>query len=492
MQLGRSKSSKAKSGPPVQSDSNDSDDEKEVKFFAIKQTHKISEDMILKHPDCGKCVCVDYGDKRGSKNKDVWFPALIVSVLIDDISEEKEYTVRSFRDERYYKVNNKDAREFDINQIKVFANSSECSFELRNAIDRTINYLGEKSLPKNWTDSSNYKSQIKLLDDVEDSIDTNEDESNNSSSAPSRCDIQKNLNKKYEEEDEEDDDMDDDDDSDLEICEGDDEEDHRRRKEQNIERDVFVAQLYKFMDERGTPINSSPSVNGVELNLYKLHRVVTRLGGPTRVNNQNQWRQVFNKLGLASTNKEGLFNETSSAENRESEPELEDATTLPNSPVLQLQSLYKKYLHPFYDLNRKLGSTSCLSDFRRNISRPSRGERKREEERSRVNSTSSVSSTISTPTISNTRKSGIKSHGKSIGKNFIESSLGDNSSSVSCVPTTSTDICEGNNNKPPKSKTEEKSLYLKKNFIFNIIFIFLFLKNENLKRILIRIQMKLF
>lgn len=39
------------------------------------------------------------------------------------------------------------------------------------------------------------------------------------------------------------------------------------------EKDHFVAQLYKFMDDRGTPINRGPVISGRDVDLYKLFKV---------------------------------------------------------------------------------------------------------------------------------------------------------------------------------------------------------------------------
>lgn len=38
-------------------------------------------------------------------------------------------------------------------------------------------------------------------------------------------------------------------------------------------RDRWIAHLYRFMDERGTPINKAPSIANKDLNLYKLYKV---------------------------------------------------------------------------------------------------------------------------------------------------------------------------------------------------------------------------
>lgn len=39
------------------------------------------------------------------------------------------------------------------------------------------------------------------------------------------------------------------------------------------EKDYFVAQLFKFMDDRGTPLNQSPVINEKDVDLYKLFKV---------------------------------------------------------------------------------------------------------------------------------------------------------------------------------------------------------------------------
>lgn len=39
------------------------------------------------------------------------------------------------------------------------------------------------------------------------------------------------------------------------------------------EKDHFVAQLYKFMDDRGTPLNRNPTIANRDIDLYRLFRV---------------------------------------------------------------------------------------------------------------------------------------------------------------------------------------------------------------------------
>ena len=66
------------------------------------------------------------------------------------------------------------------------------------------------------------------------------------------------------------------------------------------EKDHFVAQLYKFMDDNGTPINKAPTINGRDLDLYRLFRTVQKMGGFNRVTNQNCWKAVTIKMVLNS------------------------------------------------------------------------------------------------------------------------------------------------------------------------------------------------
>jgi len=67
------------------------------------------------------------------------------------------------------------------------------------------------------------------------------------------------------------------------------------------EKDHFVAQLYKFMDDRGTPINGCPSVCSRDLDLYKLFKIVNKMNGYNRVTNHNHWKIVSARLGFGNS-----------------------------------------------------------------------------------------------------------------------------------------------------------------------------------------------
>lgn len=74
------------------------------------------------------------------------------------------------------------------------------------------------------------------------------------------------------------------------------------------EKDRFVAQLYKFMDERGTPMNKIPTINKIDLDLHKFFMVVKKFGGYNRVCKQRIWIDIYKKLGLPLTNASNVVN----------------------------------------------------------------------------------------------------------------------------------------------------------------------------------------
>ena len=67
-----------------------------------------------------------------------------------------------------------------------------------------------------------------------------------------------------------------------------------------LEKDHLVAELYKHMEDRGSPIDKTPCIDGKDVDLYRLYRVVDRLGGHAKVSNKNEWRKVANKLNFYS------------------------------------------------------------------------------------------------------------------------------------------------------------------------------------------------
>ncbi|CAL4131372.1 unnamed protein product, partial [Meganyctiphanes norvegica] len=112
------------------------------------------------------------------------------------------------------------------------------------------------------------------------------------------------------------------------------------------EKDYFVAQLYMFMESRGTPINKAPTVGGKDLDLYKLYKVVERLGGSNVVSKKNLWRSVTNRMHLQFV-----------------------GVQAPNL----ISAAYKRFLETFEQFYRKLGGCTFMSSVPRSARTSSRG-----------------------------------------------------------------------------------------------------------------------
>ncbi|CAN7995256.1 unnamed protein product, partial [Ixodes hexagonus] len=230
----------------------------------------------------GRVGCLDVGDKR---KRDSWVPVLVVSPSATGGAGGQlgrdELLVRSFRDGKFFQVAKRELREFSRD-----ASTRVESNALRSAVDRALAFVDQKVLPPNW-DQQELLPRIRTPEVALPATAAADDDERDSQS-----------------------DVSDD--------------------EPSEEKDRFVAQLYKFMDERGTPINKGPVMGGRDLNLYRLFRVVGKLGGCNRVTNHNQWKDVYRRLGLP-------------------------APTQANTNLLR--GAYKKYLQSFEDFYRKLGCT---------------------------------------------------------------------------------------------------------------------------------------
>ncbi|XP_047362697.1 AT-rich interactive domain-containing protein 4B isoform X1 [Vespa velutina] len=225
-------------------------------------------------PEIGRVVCVELGDK---KKKDNWFPGLVVAPTAQDtvrIRVRDDYLVRSFKDARYYTVPKKEATEFTKELVNKVENST-----LKVAVEKALLFLEKNELPPHWDRDSLFGNSVS---------------SGNS-------------------------------DSDREL-DSDSSDDEPRE-----EKDHFVAQLYKFMDDRGTPINNCPMIGTEDIDLYRLFRAVYKLGGYNRVTNQNQWKSITRRLSFSMQNSPSTHN--------------------------LVKQAYKKFLHSFEDFYRKLGCT---------------------------------------------------------------------------------------------------------------------------------------
>ncbi|XP_026210068.1 AT-rich interactive domain-containing protein 4B isoform X2 [Anabas testudineus] len=207
----------------------------------------------------GKVVCVE-GVATGDKKKTTWYPALVISPdCHEDVTMKKDNVfVRSFKDGKFYMVLRKDIREIN----------SDCPPKadagLKPALDAALEFQEHLVIPSIW------KTEVK--EESSSSEDEDDDE---------------------EEEQEED-------------ASGEEEEEEVEPFPE--ERENFLQQLYKFMEDRGTSINKRPVLGYRNLNLFKLYRLVHKLGGFDNIESGSVWKQVYQDLGIPVLNSAAGYN----------------------------------------------------------------------------------------------------------------------------------------------------------------------------------------
>ncbi|XP_042593509.1 AT-rich interactive domain-containing protein 4B-like isoform X2 [Cyprinus carpio] len=229
----------------------------------------------------GKVVCVDRV-VTSDKKKTTWYPALVISPdCHEDVSLKKDNVfVRSFKDGKFYTVLRKDIRELDEEK------APKADAGLKPALDAAWDFQRNGTVPNTW------RTEVK-------------DESSSS-----------------EEEDEEEE-------------EEQEEEASSEEEEEEVEpfpeeKDNFLQQLYKFMEDRGTPINKRPVLGYRNLNLFKLYRLVHKLGGFDSIESGSVWKQVYQDLGIPVLNSAAGYN---------------------------VKCAYRKYLYGFEDFCASTGIT---------------------------------------------------------------------------------------------------------------------------------------
>ncbi|XP_069546187.1 AT-rich interactive domain-containing protein 4B isoform X1 [Brachyistius frenatus] len=234
----------------------------------------------------GKVVCVE-GVTTGDKKKTTWYPALVISPdCHEDVTVKKDNIfVRSFKDGKFNMVLRKDVREMN----------SDCPPKadagLKPALDAALEFQQQLVVPGTW------KTEVK-----EESSSSEEDDEDE------------------EEEQEED-------------ASGEEEEEEVEPFPE--ERENFLQQLYKFMEDRGTPINKRPVLGYRNLNLFKLYRLVHKLGGFDKIESGAVWKLVYQDLGIPVLNSAAGYN---------------------------VKCAYRKYLYGFEEY-----CTSCAITFRMDL-----------------------------------------------------------------------------------------------------------------------------
>ena len=73
-------------------------------------------------------------------------------------------------------------------------------------------------------------------------------------------------------------------------------------------KDEFVDSLYKFLESRGQPITKKPSLGYQELDLHLLYRLVVARGGMDRVTQRQEWKAVYQDLGIPTMSTSASYN----------------------------------------------------------------------------------------------------------------------------------------------------------------------------------------
>ncbi|XP_021162824.2 AT-rich interactive domain-containing protein 4A [Fundulus heteroclitus] len=200
-----------------------------------------------------------------------WFMALVVPPSCNDelLVKKDQCLVRSFCDGKFYTVGRRHAHI--VNSLSI----GNSQFSNRKGIEGAQRFLRCREIPEVW------KMDMSQILDSSSSEDDKDD-------------------KESEEEEEEEDN----------------EEEKRKKRikgepEEEAdpeEKENFLQQLYKFMEDRGTPINKPPVLGYKDLNLFKLFRLVYHLGGCRKIESGTVWKQVYMDLGIPVLNSAASYN----------------------------------------------------------------------------------------------------------------------------------------------------------------------------------------
>ncbi|GCC36665.1 AT-rich interactive domain-containing protein 4B isoform X2 [Chiloscyllium punctatum] len=243
--LYKAESSSSKCDRPVQLKSPDDEEESSSSSDEDDEERRLNDELI------GKIVCVECAN--GDKRKTSRYPALVISPdCSDEVTVKKDSVlVRSFKDGKLVAVPRKDIAEFNSEM------ASKYDTAMKEALDQALEFLKSGAIPNNW------KTELK-------------EESSSSDE------------------------------------EGRDEEESSEEEEEvepfPEEKENFLQQLYKFMEDRGTPINKRPVLGYRDLNLFKLYRLVRELGGFDSIESGAVWKQVYQDLGIPVMNSAAGYN----------------------------------------------------------------------------------------------------------------------------------------------------------------------------------------
>nr|XP_009668966.1 PREDICTED: AT-rich interactive domain-containing protein 4A isoform X2 [Struthio camelus australis] len=233
------------------------EDEKEEESSEEEDEDKkrLSDELL------GKVVSVTCCSEKAD-----WYPALVVSPSCnDDVTVKKDQClVRSFADSKFYSVARKDLKELDVLSLPKSESST------KKGLQEASTFFNTKGVPRNW--------KMDISEILESSSSDEED------GAAAETDEEQEKGEEKTEEVVPEEELD------------------------PEERDNFLQQLYKFMEDRGTPINKPPVLGYKDLNLFKLFRLVYQQGGCDNIESGAVWKQIYMDLGIPILNSAASYN----------------------------------------------------------------------------------------------------------------------------------------------------------------------------------------
>uniref|UniRef100_A0A8R1TWE8 ARID domain-containing protein n=1 Tax=Onchocerca volvulus TaxID=6282 RepID=A0A8R1TWE8_ONCVO len=280
--------------------------DKEVEPMTKKRSRDI--DGTKKLYKVGNVVAV-YDDVM---RKGKWTPAVVVAEVPFKTATKgnvnigkSDILLRSFKDSKYFTCSMNKLSSPGISVLK-FAESSP-----KAAMDRAIAFIEKEIFPAGWERSQIYDDDVrsKKREYRSSSIDQKK---RSEASGKAKREIEKKTSAESSSS----------------------ESESSTDEEYGEERDQFTAQLYKFHEERGTPINRAPILGGKDIDMFRLYNMVQRYGGKKRVTENNQWKLILRKMHL-----EGC----------------------PGATSVTVKNAYSRYLDHFNSFYRNLGISSWLS-----------------------------------------------------------------------------------------------------------------------------------
>ncbi|XP_067938593.1 AT-rich interactive domain-containing protein 4B-like isoform X2 [Watersipora subatra] len=226
-----------------------------------------------------------------------WVPALVIrpSNHEADMKNKGLIMVKSFRDGKIYTVTEKQLRDFSRESIRSYADDKLT----KTALERAYKYTSSKELPVSWKREEILGSGEQIKKVAVQAVSVTPPPSASSPIPDNSFD-----------------------------------EDSSSSEEEETN-DRFIAQLYKFMDDRSTPINKPAQLYNRDVSLSKLYLRIGRYGGFSKVCAIGKWRDVAKRLGFAGI-----------------------------SAGTEMKLLYRRYLLPFEEFHRKIGETHMFEGSR--------------------------------------------------------------------------------------------------------------------------------